>query len=83
MSPNLLKGESVADGCLGNVAERVLALVLDADDIRDGAGEILGRIAVDVLATTGVLAPRSVMGSPRSVITFRTRVKSCSVRNFS
>jgi hypothetical protein len=83
MSPNLLKGESVAGGGLGNVAERVLALVLDADDIRDGAGEILGRIAVDVLATTGVLAPRSVMGSPRSVITFRTRVKSCSVRNFS
>lgn len=83
MSPNLLKGEWVADDGLGNVAERVLALVLDADEIRDGAGEILGRIAVDVLATTGALPPRSVMGSPRYVITFRARVKSCSVRNFS
>jgi hypothetical protein len=61
----------------------VQELVLDADEIRDGAGEILGRIAEDVLATAGALPPRSVMGSPRSVITFRTRVKSCSLRNFS
>jgi hypothetical protein len=81
MSPNPLKGEWVADEGLGNVAERVLAL--DADEIRDGAGEILGRIAVGVLATTGALPPRSVMGSPRPIITFRARVKSCSVRNFS
>jgi hypothetical protein len=83
LNPDLI-GE-LADICemADAYAESVQELVLDADEIRDGAGEILGRIAVDVLATTGALLPRSVMGSPRPVIIFKTRVKSCSVRNFS